>query len=96
MTEDFINSETNIRLGNPCGGAVTVPFPLPWMRDCPGPDRIQDHMAADLQKMSVLLDHNRFKPALKHVANSAVPLDSQSYPVTISCNLRWFESINQI
>jgi hypothetical protein len=39
-----------------------------------GPDRIQDHIAADLQEVSVLLNEDRFKPALEHVANSAVPL----------------------
>jgi len=71
MTEDFINSKTTMRLDEPSGPAVTTPFPLSWMPDCLGPDRIQDDIAADLQKVGILLNENRFKPALKHIAYSA-------------------------
>jgi len=74
MTEDFINSKTTVRLDKPCGGAVTTPFPLSWMADRLGPDRIQDDIAADLQKVGILLNENRFKPTLKHMADPAVPL----------------------
>jgi hypothetical protein len=75
MTEDFINGETTMRLDDPCRGTVTTPLPLPWMPDRLGPDRIQDHIAADLQKVSVLPNQNRFRPALKHMANPDKPLD---------------------
>jgi hypothetical protein len=62
MTEDFINGETTMRLTDPCRGCRTVL----------GPDRIQDYIAADLKKVGVLLNQNRFKPALEDMANPAV------------------------
>jgi hypothetical protein len=58
VNEDFINRKTTVRLDDPCRGTVTTPFPLPWMPDRLGPDRIQDHIAADLQKVSFLLNQN--------------------------------------
>jgi hypothetical protein len=44
------------------------------MPDCLGPDRIQDHIVADLQKVNVLLNENRLKPALTYMTDPAVPL----------------------
>lgn len=54
MTEHFINGEASVRLDKPYCRAEATPFPMPWMLDRLGPNRIQHHIAADLQKVSVL------------------------------------------
>ena len=40
----------------------------------PGPDRVQDDIAADFEEMAVLLDENGFIPALEQVTGSTVEL----------------------
>jgi hypothetical protein len=69
MTQDSINGETPVRLYKPAVAPELLPFPMPWMPDRLGPDRIQDHIAADLRKVSLLVNENRFKPALKQMAD---------------------------
>jgi hypothetical protein len=60
MTENFIDGETTMRLDDPCRGTVATPFPLPWMLDRLGPDRIQDHTIMFVLALGVAISVESF------------------------------------
>ena len=51
----------------------TAPRPLARMLHQSCPDRIQDHITADLKQIPLLLNQDRLEPTLKEMADSLVP-----------------------
>ena len=54
-----------VQLLQPCSAAITGSRVILGMPSHPGPDRIKNDIAAQLQQEGVLLDHNGFETSLK-------------------------------
>src|SRR5690349_7024504 len=67
-----VGGERRMRFGGAGGAAVAAPFPPAGMFDRPGPDRVQDDVAADLQQIALLVDQDRLVAPLEDVPHAPV------------------------
>ena len=74
LSEYPICNEAGVGRFIPRCGPIAGPFPVFWLFHHIRADRSQDHIAANLQKVRVLLAHNGLVPALEKVTGLVMAL----------------------
>ena len=72
LSEHPIGRKARMGLRLPCSGKITGPFPGFRRFHHPGPYRVQDHISAYFQKVTVFLDQNGLVASLEQVSVPAV------------------------
>ena len=52
------------------GGSIAAPRPVRWCRDHASPNRIQDHIPTEFQKIGLPLHHQAFETALQEMPDA--------------------------
>ena len=72
VAKNFIDAETLVRLGAARGCTVAAPFPLVRLADRLCAHRVEHDVAANFEKVAVLLNEDAFESSLKDMADAAV------------------------